>query len=33
MPKPDNSLKPDSLNWNMWLGPAKDKPYTIHAPI
>ena len=28
MPKPDNSLKPDSLNWNMWLGPAKDKPFT-----
>ena len=28
MPNPDASLKPDSLNWNLWLGPASEKPYT-----
>lgn len=27
MPQPDNSLKPDALNWDLWLGPAEDKPY------
>jgi len=28
MPAPDPSLKPDALNWDLWLGPAKEKPYT-----
>lgn len=28
MPKADASLKPDALNWDLWLGPAKMKPYT-----
>ena len=28
MPKSDASLKPDALNWDLWLGPAKEKAYT-----
>ncbi|MFL2598407.1 MAG: Gfo/Idh/MocA family protein [Flavobacteriaceae bacterium] len=28
MPKPDISKKPNSLNWDLWLGPAKTKAYT-----
>ena len=28
MPEPNPSLKPDALNWDLWLGPAKEKPYT-----
>ena len=28
MPKPDANLKPDALNWDLWLGPASEKPYT-----
>ena len=28
MPKANPSLKPEALNWNLWLGPAKEKPYT-----
>ena len=28
MMKPDPTKKPDSLNWDLWLGPASDKPYT-----
>tara|TARA_S200000501_G_scaffold206711_1_gene194328 strand:+ start:319 stop:1773 length:1455 start_codon:yes stop_codon:yes gene_type:complete len=28
IPKPDSSLKPDALNWDLWLGPSKQKPYT-----
>ena len=28
MPKPDESLKPDALNWDLWLGPAEEKPFT-----
>lgn len=28
MPDPNPSLKPDALNWDLWLGPAKEKPYT-----
>ena len=28
MMKPDPAKKPDSLNWDLWLGPASDKPYT-----
>jgi len=28
MPTPDPSSKPDALNWDLWLGPAKEKPYT-----
>ena len=28
MPKPNPSLKPEALNWDLWLGPAKEKPYT-----
>lgn len=27
MPKPDPSQKPDALNWDLWLGPAKQTPY------
>jgi hypothetical protein len=28
MPKPNPSLKPDALNWDLWLGPAKETPFT-----
>tara|TARA_X000001036_G_C20664218_1_gene800113 strand:- start:660 stop:2105 length:1446 start_codon:yes stop_codon:yes gene_type:complete len=28
MPNPDISKKPNSLNWDLWLGPAKSKAYT-----
>ncbi len=28
MPKADSSLKPDALNWDLWLGPNEMKPYT-----
>ena len=28
MPKPNESLKPKSLDWNLWLGPASQKEYT-----
>lgn len=27
-PKPNASLKPDALNWDLWLGPAQEKPFT-----
>ncbi|MDR9419964.1 Gfo/Idh/MocA family protein [Gracilimonas sp.] len=27
MPEPDPSQKPDALDWNLWLGPAEDRPY------
>jgi predicted dehydrogenase len=27
MPKPDDSLKPKDLDWNLWLGPNESKPY------
>jgi predicted dehydrogenase len=27
MPKPDDSLKPKDLDWNLWLGPSEYKPY------
>ena len=27
MPKPNTSLKPNSLNWDLWLGPAKKSEY------
>ena len=28
MPESDGSLKPKSLDWNLWLGPASFKDYT-----
>ena len=28
MPEPDNSKKPNDLEWDLWLGPAPSKPYT-----
>ena len=28
MQDPDPGLKPDSLDWDLWLGPASQKPYT-----
>lgn len=27
MPKPDDSLRPKDLDWNLWLGPNEFKPY------
>ncbi len=27
MPKPDPSKKPEALDWDLWLGPAKETPY------
>ena len=35
MPEPNSSLKPKSLDWNLWLGPARAKEYTpnIHPLI
>lgn len=27
-PGPDGAKKPDSLNWDLWLGTAKSKPYS-----
>ena len=28
MPKADASMKPEGLDWDLWLGPAKETPYT-----
>lgn len=28
MPEPDESKKPEELDWNLWLGPAEYRPYT-----
>ncbi len=28
MPKPDASKKPKDLHWDLWLGPAEEKPFT-----
>ena len=28
MPAPDENLKPKDLHWDLWLGPAKQIPYT-----
>ena len=28
MPKPNESMKPNALNWDLWLGPAEYMPYT-----
>lgn len=28
MPKPNASLKPDDFHWDLWLGPAEEKPFT-----
>ncbi|MDG2397664.1 MAG: Gfo/Idh/MocA family oxidoreductase [Flavobacteriaceae bacterium] len=28
MPNSNASLKPNALNWDLWLGPAKEKPFT-----
>ncbi len=34
MPNSNASLKPNALNWDLWLGPAKEKPFTPkHASI
>ena len=27
MPKPDASLKPETLNWDQWLGPSDETPF------
>ncbi len=27
MPTPDDSLKPDNLDWDLWLGPAPARPF------
>jgi predicted dehydrogenase len=27
IPKPNAALKPEALNWDQWLGPAKETPY------
>ncbi|WP_297335209.1 Gfo/Idh/MocA family oxidoreductase [Algoriphagus sp.] len=27
-PKPEPGAKPDALDWNLWLGPAEDIPFT-----
>jgi predicted dehydrogenase len=28
MPEPDESQKPEALEWDLWLGPAEYRPYT-----
>ncbi|MDH3651626.1 MAG: Gfo/Idh/MocA family oxidoreductase, partial [Saprospiraceae bacterium] len=28
MPGPDESQKPEDLHWDLWLGPAKHRPFT-----
>ncbi|MGB0256091.1 MAG: Gfo/Idh/MocA family protein [Flavobacteriaceae bacterium] len=28
MPEPNASMQPDGLNWDLWLGPAKETAYT-----
>jgi len=28
MPEPDESQKPEALDWDLWLGPAEHRPYT-----
>ncbi len=28
MPQPTPAAKPDDLHWNLWLGPAEERPYT-----
>jgi predicted dehydrogenase len=28
MPDPDESQQPDDLHWDLWLGPADNRPYT-----
>ena len=28
MPSPNATLKPDALNWDLWLGPSRKKEYT-----
>ena len=33
MPKPDPSQKPEGMDWDLWIGPAKNNGYTpgLHA--
>ena len=28
MPEPNEGMKPDDLHWDLWLGPAEERPFT-----